>query len=338
MTKSPFIMISKIHDDLAQQGYTVPKLALIEAIGKNIVIHDTQISPTSAPVIIDIAEASTPASPSDWLISDTVKDKDIKVRVGNTSSPATVNTNLTSVLSSLENNPALQHIAQQARYNIRRYGHATISHPGVSTETTFAELTDLPQNWSSEPEKYNRSSIPFAQLNEDGSDPLKRQKIKQPPIVIFTDGSSIMRHNKPHEAGWCWAGWINFDPEKEREPDEENSGGRYGSTNNQMEIIAMAQALENFVDYPGDIEIHADSELAIKWALKTYKYKKSATESEENFNIRKDAIESAIYSLAARKNAGLNTQIKHTPAHTGFWPNEYVDTKAKAAGKKTRAA
>lgn len=160
-------------------------------------------------------------------------------------------------------------------------------------------------------------------------------QITKPPVTIFTDGSCIMRRGKPQQAGWAWASWISFDPKKETTPNVTRVGGRFGATNNQMEAIALADALEYYVDYPGDIFIHADSELAIKWSLQIYKHKRTATETPEDYDIRRKAITSAISSLAKRKNTRHKTVISHTRAHTGYWPNEFVDKTAKDAGKNT---
>lgn len=116
----------------------------------------TSQSDNSEPALIDPEHRS-------WIVPDNVSDDDVKIRTGDESSAATYEQTLADLLSTMKQNKKLCLLIDQARYNIRRYGHATISPTSSTSGVAFAETTDLPEFWSADPEKHGRSVKPFDQ-------------------------------------------------------------------------------------------------------------------------------------------------------------------------------
>ncbi|GBR54358.1 hypothetical protein WSS15_28150 [Acetobacter pasteurianus] len=96
------------------------------------------------------------------VVPATTTNNDIKVRIGSENTPSTITRSLSSLVDDMRADPKTAALAEGVIFNIRHYGHATISPSDDQGPVRYAELTDLPEGWSFEPEKHGRSCLPFA--------------------------------------------------------------------------------------------------------------------------------------------------------------------------------
>lgn len=180
------LMLKPVRAALAERGYPIPPNDLMIALAKGFGFHnehelaaalkserltfnvpatnpgtDTAPATSELPGSADIEITNTEEDA--WLIPSMTLDSEITIRVGEESCPFTCEESLESLLTGMNQKKSLRPLIAQARYNIRRYGHATISAPSSRTGVAFAELTDLPEFWSCDPEKHGRSVKPFDQ-------------------------------------------------------------------------------------------------------------------------------------------------------------------------------
>jgi ribonuclease HI len=142
-------------------------------------------------------------------------------------------------------------------------------------------------------------------------------------LIIFTDGACS---GNPGPGGW---GAILAYPEGKV---TELGGGMRGVTNNQMEMLAVIQALEEARDYEGPVSIYTDSTYVIRgitqwvwgWRKKDWK----TAEGKDVSNI--DLWKTLVRLVAARK---VKPEWHYVRGHIGTAGNERVDAIATAFAK-----
>ena len=87
-------------------------------------------------------------------------------------------------------------------------------------------------------------------------------------IIIYTDGSAL--NNGSPDGGCGWACKLIY-----RGRWKIKSGGDRGKTNNQMEMMAVLQAMKSITDHSIPVEVHSDSKYVIETLNGNYKIKKN---------------------------------------------------------------
>ena len=139
--------------------------------------------------------------------------------------------------------------------------------------------------------------------------------------VVYTDGSCL---GNPGPGGWC-ALIKNMDTGGE----EILRGGEKKTTNNQMELMAILQALAEFVpcaEDPPKIKIYSDSNYCVKgisewlpgWVKCNFKDKKNVD----------------MWKAYLKLSDGLDVKIEWVKAHNGHPENEMVDAIAREEASK----
>lgn len=151
--------------------------------------------------------------------------------------------------------------------------------------------------------------------------------IKNPEIIIYTDGSS---RGNPGPGGW---GAVVATKEMVTE-----IGGRDGhTTNNKMELTAAIKSLELVRDLGSafTVDMRADSRYVIngitKWIFGWQKNGWKNTQKEEVAN--RDLWESLAEVVADLQMSGSKILWNYTPGHAGIAGNDRVDEIATARAR-----
>jgi ribonuclease HI len=143
------------------------------------------------------------------------------------------------------------------------------------------------------------------------------------PLVIFTDGACS---GNPGPGGW--AAILAFPEGKVIEL----GGGARGVTNNQMEMLAVIEALEAARDFEGPVSIYTDSTYVIRgitqwvWAWRNRDWKTAEGKDVANADLWK----AMIRLVAGRKP---KPEWHYVRGHIGTPGNERVDAIAVAFTK-----
>ena len=140
------------------------------------------------------------------------------------------------------------------------------------------------------------------------------------PLVAATDGSAI---RNPGPAGWAW---VTSDG-------RQGSAGARHSTNNRMELRAVAELLEA-TDTKVSLVIQTDSQYVIdvftKWLEK---WRKRGMRTAANTPVENvDLIERIDRLLQGR-----SVQFEKVPGHAGHPRNEQAHTLANGAARRAKA-
>lgn len=147
--------------------------------------------------------------------------------------------------------------------------------------------------------------------------------VPEEPTVVYTDGACI---GNPGPGGWAWA-----------ESDERyESGFEPGSTNQRMELTAVARALEA---NPGRVRIVSDSTYVVNcfkhrwWAgWRARGFRNARGQPVANQDLWRPLISEVV---DARPGA---VEIAWVKGHAGNAMNELVDALANEAARSQQAA
>ncbi|TBR78251.1 ribonuclease HI [Campylobacter novaezeelandiae] len=131
-------------------------------------------------------------------------------------------------------------------------------------------------------------------------------------IKIYTDGSCL---NNPGFGGWAYI--LRY-----KEHEKIGFGAKENTTNNQMELLAIIEALK-ILKEPCEIELYTDSNLMVRsinewletWVKKDFKNKKNVDLWKEYLKFSKDHKIKAFW----------------VKAHNGHIENEKCDKLAREA-------
>jgi ribonuclease HI len=148
--------------------------------------------------------------------------------------------------------------------------------------------------------------------------------------IIYADGSSL---GNPGKAGF---GIVFINTEKRLVWE---FGGRVEkATNNQMELLGLATALEKIAHLKNcNVEVRLDSEYVIKGTTEWVKgwVKKGWKNSQKKDVVNRELWEQIIAAKKVLEDNGVYLSFKHVYGHTGEKWNERVDEIAKGfAGSK----
>ncbi len=139
-------------------------------------------------------------------------------------------------------------------------------------------------------------------------------------IKIYTDGACI---GNPGPGGW---GVLLIDGETRTDM----SGGQKNTTNNQMEMMAVIQALEHFPEST-ELEIHTDSKYVVD-GLKSWLsgWKKNGWKTANKKPVKNKDLWIRLDEAFSFHKA----TIHWVKGHAGHPENEHVDALANAAATK----
>lgn len=99
-------------------------------------------------------------------------------------------------------------------------------------------------------------------------------------IIVYTDGSALENGSKRSKCGWAcklmYRGGVKM-----------KSGRETGKTNNQMEIIAVLEAMKSITDKTIPVEIYSDSRYVVDTLNGRYAMKKNMDLWEQIIEQRK---------------------------------------------------
>lgn len=87
-------------------------------------------------------------------------------------------------------------------------------------------------------------------------------------IIVYTDGSCL--NNGSPDAGCGWAAKLIYNGKYRLK-----SGGCRGKTNNQMEMLAVLNALQSIKDRAIPVEIYSDSQYVVKTLMGQFRIGKN---------------------------------------------------------------
>jgi ribonuclease HI len=147
-------------------------------------------------------------------------------------------------------------------------------------------------------------------------------------MLVFTDGAS---KGNPGPGGW---GVVILTPDGHV---TELGGGSPHTTNNQMELTAVIQALKHLQHTAGTIDVYCDSTYVIRgisqWIAA---WKKRGWKTTEGKDVLNRASWEALAHLVSRRKAGSEISWHYVRGHTRVAGNERADTIAvqHAAGRR----
>mgnify|MGYP001149756315 CR=1 FL=1 len=135
-------------------------------------------------------------------------------------------------------------------------------------------------------------------------------------VEIYTDGACI---GNPGPGGWA-AILISGEHKKEI------SGGHTHTTNNEMELMAIIEALEalKYAENPALALIYTDSTFAINAVTGKFKLKKP------------QIIDLVNYINETAKTKNYNLKFRHVKGHNGDPLNERADKLASQAAERSK--
>ena len=147
-------------------------------------------------------------------------------------------------------------------------------------------------------------------------------------IIIFTDGASS---GNPGPGGF---GAVVVFPDEDFV--EELGEGKANTTNNEMELAAIAAAFAQISNQPGSVQVFSDSSYAINGITKWIR-------GWENNNWKTRAKEDVSHKELWQKLGGLVTERKekitwtHLPGHVGVIGNERADEIASSFAQNKKS-
>lgn len=87
-------------------------------------------------------------------------------------------------------------------------------------------------------------------------------------IIVYTDGSAL--NNGSSESGCGWACKLIY-----KGVEKMKSGGDKGKTNNQMEMMAVLEAMKSIIDKSIPVEVYSDSKYVVETLNGKFKIKKN---------------------------------------------------------------
>ncbi|MDR0951047.1 MAG: ribonuclease HI [Candidatus Ancillula sp.] len=157
--------------------------------------------------------------------------------------------------------------------------------------------------------------------------------------IVSTDGSCLSRNNEGHgPIGWAWA--LH---EENREPGKlprSHADGREDGTNQQAELTATLQALQEFA--PGrptpikNMVIESDSKYVINsMTVWIENWKKNGWKNSKKQPISNiELIQAIDQEIEKRKKLGGTLEFVWVKGHNGNEYNEIVDTLAREQATK----
>lgn len=136
--------------------------------------------------------------------------------------------------------------------------------------------------------------------------------------LIFADGSSL---GNPGPSGWGAVIVLN------EERVIEIGGYKKHSTNNEMEITALVQALDTIEQEIGDVTIYTDSSFVINGATKWivgWMAKDWITSTKTP--VMHIPLWQKLYTLMQERKKIGQLRFVHVPGHSGILGNERADT------------
>lgn len=143
-------------------------------------------------------------------------------------------------------------------------------------------------------------------------------------IEIYTDGSAL---GNPGKGGYSFIIW-----DKENNSISEHGGGSPHATNNQMEMMALLEAMKfvKKITEARDINIHMDSDYVrngiTSWV---HNWKKNNWRTANKKPVLNKEIWEQLDKTLEEVNKVHNIKINRIPGHFGFWGNERADSIAK---------
>lgn len=137
------------------------------------------------------------------------------------------------------------------------------------------------------------------------------------PLPVYTDGSSWQG-----DGGWAW--WVS--------DDLCDLGSAIDTTNQQMEMLAVLEALETFSTHP--VEIISDSAYVINGMTQRWyeKWRVNGWRSSQKKPVANQGLwEALIEAVEAREHALVWTHVR---GHRGIEGNEAADQLAGRARKE----
>jgi ribonuclease HI len=147
-------------------------------------------------------------------------------------------------------------------------------------------------------------------------------------ILVFTDGAS---KGNPGPGGW---GVVILTPDGHV---TELGGGSRHTTNNQMELTAVIQALKHLQDTAGTIDVYTDSTYVIRGISQWIgAWKKRGWKTTEGKDVLNRSHWETLAHLASQRGTGGEISWHYVRGHTSVAGNERADTIAArhAAGRR----
>lgn len=143
-------------------------------------------------------------------------------------------------------------------------------------------------------------------------------------IVVATDGSCL---TNPGPGGWCWY----------HDDRHWRAGGEADTTNNRMELLAVAEAL-GALPASSAILIRADSSYTIDACTKwIHGWKRRGWRTAQGTPVKnREIIETIGVELAARAARGAATAFEWVKGHAGHVMNEAADARCRAAAEASK--
>jgi ribonuclease HI len=151
--------------------------------------------------------------------------------------------------------------------------------------------------------------------------------------VVYTDGSCSPN---PGPGGWGWSVWSSRSSDLTSVIVHEGSGRHSATTNNQMEMTAVIEALQciakNPVFFSGSVKIYSDSSYVIlgitQWTegWKNRGWKTSKGKPVKNIALWKKMCE----CVDVCAHAGVGVKWEWVKAHAGLEGNERADRLANS--------
>ena len=155
---------------------------------------------------------------------------------------------------------------------------------------------------------------------------MKESETKHLKVKVYTDGACS---GNPGPGGWAALLIIKSDKAKEKIL---LKGGEKHTTNNRMELIAIAESLEfikkNFNKFESEVRVYSDSSYAVssvnsgslsKWMINGWKTSKDTDVSNKD-----------IWERIVEVVKHFNPTLIKVKGHSGHKHNDYVDKKAVA--------
>lgn len=140
-------------------------------------------------------------------------------------------------------------------------------------------------------------------------------------IIIYTDGSCLWNPWR-----WGWACYLNF-----KGNEKTFSWWKKGTTNNQMELLAMIKALEKLKTDKYPVEIWTDSKYVMDGITKWIKnWKKNNWKTANKQDVKNKELWQKLDELMWKYNVKINWVKWH-------WTDEYnnlVDELARSEAEK----
>jgi ribonuclease HI len=140
--------------------------------------------------------------------------------------------------------------------------------------------------------------------------------------LLFADGSSL---GNPGPSGWGAIVVIGGHTVREL------GGAKKHSTNNEMELTAIARGLSEIASESGDVDIFTDSSYVVNGITKwVHGWEKNGWVTSGKTHVANRALWERIVALTRARQRFGSVRWNHVPGHSGVVGNERCDTIANA--------